>query len=232
MTALTFALPQESSGIRSAMRKCRKSAAGPYVLGEIASRPVLLAHTGMGLAAAEHTTAALLRAHSPRLVVSAGFAGALDSGLAVGDLVVATNHSAPDLVELALPIAGARTFFGSLTTHPSTVETAQEKAALSQIAGGLAVDMETAVIAELCKQAGVPLLSVRAISDSARQALPVPLDDWFDLGEQRPRPGRLCAFLGRNPGRVIPFVRFIAGLPRSRSALTTFLLRLLPLLPE
>ena len=232
MIAVTFALPQESRAFRRALKRPRASSAGPFVIGEVGRHEVILAHTGVGLTAAEETTGVLLRAHGPRLVIAAGFAGGLDPGLVVGDLVLATNFSAPDLLERSLPVADARSFFGPVTSQAWALESVAHKADIARATKALAVDMETAAIAEKCNVAKVPLLAVRAISDTAKQALPVPFDDWFDIEQQRPRPRQLLAFLLKNPGRIVPFGGFVAGLPRCRRALTGFLLRFLGTLPQ
>jgi adenosylhomocysteine nucleosidase len=232
MIAVTFALPQESRAFRRAMRHPRASSAGPFTLGEIGRHQIILAHTGVGLDAAEDATKTLLRAHGPRLVIATGFAGGLDPGLVIGDLVLATNFSSPELLERSLPVADARSFFGAITSQAWALESVAHKADIAQQTKALAVDMETAAVAELCCAANVPLLAVRAISDTAKQALPVPFDQWFNIEEQRPRPGRLAAFLVKNPGRILPFTRFVAGLPRCRRALTSFVVRFLAALPE
>ena len=101
------------------------------------------------------------------------------------------------------------------------------KAALSSSSGALAVDMETAAVAEACHAAGVPMLAVRAISDTAATSLPVPFDDWFDLHQQRPRHWGLIKYLLRHPACIPPFAKFVRGLGPARRALADFLVRFL-----
>ena len=69
--------------------------------------------------------------------------------------------------------------------------------------------------------ANVPLVSVRAVSDSADQFLPVPFDAWFDTQRQRARPFALVLHLLRHPSHIAPFVRFLSKLPRVAEALAT-----------
>jgi adenosylhomocysteine nucleosidase len=109
-------------------------------------------------------------------------------------------------------------------SRPRPAELVSEKAALFRETGALAVDMETAAIAAACQRAGVPLLAMRAISDTADTPLPAPLAEWFDLARQRPRPRRLLAYLCRRPSAIGPFVRFLRGLPTARRALTAAML--------
>ena len=226
MIAVTFALPQESQDFRHALRHATAvgAAAQPFLLGNIGLEEVLVGHTGVGPAAAAENIAALLAFHRPRMLISTGFAGGLDPRLATGDLLIATNFSAPELVakSRALLANDPRTFFGALTSQPRVAETVAEKSALAAATGALAVDMETAAVAAACARAGVPLLAVRAISDSALEALPVPFAEWFDLAAQRPRPLGLVRWLVRHPAQISPFARFVRGLTPARHAFTRF----------
>ena len=229
MIAVTFALPQESRDFRHALRHATAvgSGARPFLLGNVENEEVLLAHTGVGPAAAAETVAALLAFQRPRLLVSAGFAGGLDPRLAVGDLLIATNFSAPALLapSRALLAGDTRARFGTLISQPRPAESVAEKAALARATGALGVDMETASIAAACARAGVPLLAVRAISDTALEPLPVPFDEWFDLAAQRPRPLALLRFLARHPAQISPFVCFVRSLTPARQAFTRFIIR-------
>ena len=226
MLAVTFALPQESQDFRHALRHPSAVGAGarPWLRGHIGTEEVLVGHTGVGPAAAAEKVTALLAGHHPRLLISTGFAGGLDPRLATGDLLLATNFTAPKLLARSrgLRAADARAFFGALTSQPHPAETVAEKSALARATGALGVDMETASIAAACARAGVPLLAVRAISDSALEPLPVPFAEWFDLAAQRPRPLALVRYLARHPARIGPFVRFVRGLTPARRAFTRF----------
>jgi len=227
MFAVTFALPQESQDFRHALRHASAVGgdAGSFLLGNIGSEEVLLGHTGVGPAAAAQNVAALLAWHRPRLLISTGFAGGLDPRLATGDLLIATNFSAPD------PVAKSRAHldgdrhacFGTLTSQPRPAETVADKAALAHATGALAVDMETASVAHACARARVPLLAVRAISDTALEPLPVPFADWFDVAAQRPRPLALIRYLAHHPAQISPFARFVHGLTPARRAFTRFI---------
>ena len=227
MIAVTFALPQESQDFRHALRHATAVGAAPakpFLLGNIGLEEVLVGHTGVGPAAAAENIAALLAYDRPRLLISTGFAGGLDPRLATGDLLVATNFSAPALVaqSRALLAGDPRAFFGALTSQPHTAETVAEKSTLAASTGALAVDMETASVAAACARAGVPLLAVRAISDSALEPLPVPFAEWFDLAAQRPRPLALVRYLADHPAQISPFASFVRSLTPARQAFTRF----------
>ena len=224
-----FAVPDESRLFRAALARRRAARPGgphfhPTVYGEWAGCPVAVIHTGVGESpdARTHVARALTATlPPPRAVISAGYAGALHAGLAVGDVVLGENHSSPALVAQArawLQTEPARA--GGLVTVPEAVESAAEKSALHRTSGALAVDMETAWIAGACAAAGLPLLSLRVISDAADQDFPVPGRVLYDAVRQRPRYLALPAWLALHPGRIVPFVRFVWGLRPARTRLT------------
>ena len=221
MIALTFAVPHESHDLRRALRCEANTGRGGWVIGDLAGQKVIVALTGIGTVSAEKCTRALLAAHRPRWLLSAGYAGALDPALAHGELFLATNFTAPEL------LARSPARRGTLTTQPRTAETPQEKAALARATGAQAVDMETSAIARVCAEHGVPMLSLRVISDTAFARIPVPLTISYDLARQRPRAGALLAFLAKNPARILPFARFVRGLAPARAALTSAILEIL-----
>jgi adenosylhomocysteine nucleosidase len=229
MIAVTFAVPQESKEFRHALRHAGGlGTEGPhFILGNLGPEEVLVAHTGIGPAAAEKTTAALLAYRRPRFLISTGFAGGLDPAPRVGDLIVAENFTDAQLRAKCRTLLAVEpgVFFGPLASRSGAAESELEKSALARQTGALAVDMETAAIAAECQRASVPLLAVRAISDTADQALPVPFSEWYDIAAQRPRPLALVSFLLRNPERIGPFARFLHGLAPARHTLTAFLLR-------
>lgn len=227
MIVVTFALPDESRDFvaRLSRRSEPISWRLPMALGELDGRSVLVVHTGVGDSAFTRQTLdvalGLHRVEDPlRVLVAAGFAGALRPGLAVGELVSGENVSAPALLAVAREVlAGERWHVGGLGTAAATVETAAAKAALHAETGALAVDMETAWIAEACARAGVPMLSLRVISDAADQDFPVPGAVMFDPIRQRPRYLALPAYLLTHPACIPPFVRFVRGLTPARARL-------------
>jgi nucleoside phosphorylase len=183
---------------------------------------VLVTHTGIGTEAAAEAVTALLRAHTPTLLVAGGFAGALDPRLRVGDLVVATNYSqAVSLARAGERWADApRVFFGPLATAAHPLETGEGKMERARETGALAVDMESSAIAAACQSRGIPLLALRAISDSANAPLPIPFAASYDLAAQRPRPWAIARHLFFHPSAALPLARFIRDLAVARTALT------------
>ena len=224
-----FAVPDESRLFRAMLAKRRVvHGAGrhplPTVYGELAGCPLTVVHTGVGDSpmARAYVARALTEAVPPACaVVSAGYAGALHADLAVGDVILGANHSSAALVSRAcgrLEDLSVRAV--DLVTVPEAVEDAAGKKALHGTSGASAVDMETAWIAAACAAAGLPLLSLRVISDAADQDFPVPGRVLYDAVRQRPRYLALPAWLALHPGRIVPFVRFVRGLGPARARLT------------
>jgi hypothetical protein len=127
------------------------------------------------------------------LIIVAGVAGALDPTLSIGDVVLDDpDHRLPDS-----PLYRR----GRIHTASQIAATPVEKTRLFQETNALAVDMEQAIIAELVRPLGIPVIGLRAISDTADQSLdPAVMNLVDDLG--RPKPMKIAATLIRRPGLV------------------------------
>src|SRR5664279_3569975 len=103
MTAVTFALPAESSAfIPLLQNRSRENRAGiEMVNGDLHGRPIVVMHTGVGEKSTRTRFAGFLEAKKPSVLVSAGFAGALHESLAVGDLLLADNRSSSAMLPIA-----------------------------------------------------------------------------------------------------------------------------------
>jgi len=105
--------------------------------------------------------------HSPRCIIAAGFCGALQPKLRVGDIVVArevvdvAGHKWPTN---SVPIPQDRQC-GRILTANGLIANAAEKQRLGEFHKADAVDMESAAVAEACTARGVPFQAVRAVSD-------------------------------------------------------------------
>lgn len=231
MIVLSFALPEESKEIVARLAGARRSgtAALPVIAGSVAGREVEIVHCGMGMASAAAETGRYLDERAPSVWIAAGFGGGLSPQLRLGEIVVARNFSDPVLLEA---IAGLGAHAGTLITAKEVIETVEQKRDLGRHTGAIVVDMETAAIHRLCAARGIPMLAVRAISDTADQDLPVPAAVWFDGARQRPRPLALVLHLILHPGRIAPFFRFVRGIGRAREQLTGFLIEAIQALPQ
>ena len=124
----------------------------------------------MGFDAARRATEAIIALHRPSLVLSVGFAGALDERLRAGDLLE------PRFVVDSRD--GTRTDTGSgsgvLVSFPAVAD-AEQKAKLGKSYGAQAVDMEAAAVAKGAEARGLRFAAVKAISDEVGFAMP-PMD--------------------------------------------------------
>jgi adenosylhomocysteine nucleosidase len=216
---VVFALRREAMFFRRTRPRRRLFPAAPIPAmfhGE-GRRTVLLLETGVGAASMERALTWLLAGpriddvpYRPTLVVSAGFSGALASGLHVGDLIVAENVCDGDGVcrPATWPIAVVSYQRGRLLTVPNIVGSPEEKRRLAERSGAVAVDMETGVVADLCAAAGVPFGCLRAISDDADTYLSESLLTLLQGGGVRPT--RLLAAVLRRPTLIAELMRLSA----------------------
>ena len=114
-------------------------------------------------------------------VLSFGFAGGLKPGLPPGRLVVATALDPPDIAPdpLWAALIAARTGAarGTLASSDTVLDSPEAKRRLHEATGALAVDMESGVAARFAAARGLPFAALRAISDSAEEALPASAAD-------------------------------------------------------
>jgi adenosylhomocysteine nucleosidase len=129
--------------------------------------PPLLSFTGMGPGAAHRAGTRMLESVRPDRVISCGFAGGLRPDLRPGDLV-ADGSDWPDALPLPRNVNLGR-FYGA--TRVAT--TRAEKNHLHALTNADAVEMESSVLRDLCRARGIPILILRAISDSAEEDLPI-----------------------------------------------------------
>jgi adenosylhomocysteine nucleosidase len=172
MIAVTFALPEESKDFVAKLQGAGRLIAGalPVITGELGGRGIVVCHTGVGAESCNGRIAAFLQEHRPASLISSGFAGGLDPALKVGDIIIAGNFSNEALLEkMGAPLAVKTT----MTTQAQVAERVADKAALFSQTGAAAVDMETAIISGQCAQLGIPMVSLRGISDSAADELTV-----------------------------------------------------------
>jgi hypothetical protein len=127
------------------------------------------------------------------IVMLCGLAGALNPELAMGDVVIDDRDN---VVPADVPIRR-----GVIHTATEIVSTPFAKAELFRRTHADAVDMEQAIVREWCDRRGIPLIGVRAISDTASETLNPAIAGFVDdLG--RPRPIQLAMALLRQPALI------------------------------
>jgi adenosylhomocysteine nucleosidase len=122
---------------------------------------------GIGAEAARRAAEAAIALYSPGVVYSAGFAGALEPGLKVGEIIV------PRRVLNAADGSSVDTGTGEgVLVSFNSVASPEQKAKLADSFGAQAVDMEAAAVAQAAQARGVRFAAVKAISDESNFALP------------------------------------------------------------
>lgn len=148
---------------------------------------VVLVCGGIGAVAARRATEAVIVGFGPKVVYSAGFAGALDPNLKVGDLVTPQRViNAGDGSSTAVGSgSGVLLSFGSIASPA-------QKAKLRESFGAEAVDMEAAAVARAAEARGVEFGAVKAISDEVEFEFPA--TERFVDAEGRFSEGRFAVY--------------------------------------
>lgn len=230
MIAIAFALPAESSDfVRLLTEPVVHSREGvESIRGQIHGRSVTVFHTGVGEKSCRVHIENFLREPQFKYLISAGFAGALDPELKIGHLLLSENFSSPELLgSPQLDCAGEGLFVGKLATVPRVIASKSERDRRAVESGAVAVDMETEFIAEACAAHGLPLLSLRVVSDTPSEPFPAPPEVLFDLEKQETNFTRLAFYLAAHPRAIKRLVDFRQQIALARRSLTTALARLL-----
>jgi nucleoside phosphorylase len=241
MIAVTFALPAESSEFLRRLRdKSHTDRDGVRAIrGKIEDRAIEVLHTGVGekvcrqrvgkFLSARRTAGRIRGGEQDRqfdCLISAGFAGALDNDLKIGDLLLAENFSTVHLSEARASLSGLHIQIANLLTVPALIDSPEERNKLALKSGAVAADMETEFIARACAACGIPLLSLRVISDTPHTRLPAPANVLFDVERQQTRMLKLATHLLAHPSRVPRLVRFASRIAHARKLLADALVAL------
>jgi adenosylhomocysteine nucleosidase len=162
--AFVCAMPMELQALRRLVR-LRKN--GPGYAGRIGDRQVVAAVTGVGTALARAATVRLLDAVDVEWVIVVGIAGAIGNQIPIGTLVLPqlVVNGADGSPHRPTPLRVGTPYGKLWTTDELLLDEAQH--ADLRVDGVVALDMETAAVAKVCDERGVPWSVVRAISDRA-----------------------------------------------------------------
>ena len=230
MIAVTFALPTESKLLVSRLRDRRRVGRGAsnIIYGEFGSRSLAILHTGVGRKISEIAMADFLRGQRPDVLISSGFAGGAGTELKVGDLFLAENFSDRLLLSIAQrALKNLNPQIGKLFTSPSIVDSQAERAEIAKAHGADAIDMETEGIAQACAQCGIPMLSLRVISDTSRDPFPAPPSVLFDIVRQKTNLAGVASHFIARPATIGRMFAFARQIGRARENLTIALTSLL-----
>jgi adenosylhomocysteine nucleosidase len=213
--AIVAAMPEELAPLRarlSGLVRTQPTSLRSVVVehGRLGGHEVALAATGDGARNARDGVAALLGASGARALVVIGVSGALSPQLATADLVVASRvideegqvrEGDTESVAAATRATGGRA--AVIMSARRIADSVDEKRRLARQAGeGLAVvDLESASYVAAADGAGIPWLVLRAVSDTAGEALPPLLNRSLDAGGAVSR-GRVLRGLLGDPGAL------------------------------
>ncbi|HEX3624385.1 MAG TPA: hypothetical protein VH280_03060 [Verrucomicrobiae bacterium] len=155
--------------------------AGPFKQVRGDKVPVFL--TGIGRENAEKAAKEFLATHTPSLLMTCGFAGALIPELKIGDVIfeIPAKGGAGDesyaAVRSKLAAAGARE--AKIFCAERIATTVADKKKLREDTGADAAEMESGAVQAACSARGIPCVTVRVISDTASQDLPLDFNNFM-----------------------------------------------------
>ena len=243
---VTFAVEAEFAPWRK-LRRFRKSKLGAEAnehgamlyQADAGEKSIEVLLTGIGRKVCEESLSQYASSENekPDLVISSGLAGALKEEFKAGDLVVARKvrtlrndaNADSDQSLLDRAVQSGAVAIETLITAERLVPTAIEKKRLSFF--GEAVDMESAFIMNEFCRASTPCVTIRAISDSANEDLPVDFDRCLTpQGEIKTM--RLVNEIVRRPGNLPNLVRFGRQSNEAANSLACFLDKFVSALPS
>ncbi len=154
--------------------------------------------------------------YKPDLVLTCGFAGGLNSDLKLGDVVfeIPSSSSRRESAQIEsgeklepiyigcydkLIAAGAKP--AKIFCADRIATTVAEKKQLRAETGADAVEMESAAIHAVCRERGIPCATVRVISDTANEDLPLDFNV-LSKPDKNLDFGKLFLAIARSPGKI------------------------------
>ena len=159
---------------------------------------------GIGRQNAESSFRKYLASNSPELVLTCGFAGGLNPELKLGEVVfeIGNRQCEADVrpaIGNQLVASGAKAVKFFCADRIAT--TIAEKKKLRDETGADAVEMESAAIHTVCRERGIACITIRVISDTANEDLPLDFnalakpDKSLDFG-------KLAWTITKSPGKI------------------------------
>jgi adenosylhomocysteine nucleosidase len=254
--AIIFAVPIEADAFaRLAIDRTETRADGlVFEEGTVAGHRVAWCVGGVGRAAAERAARRLVAGHRPQLLVTAGFAGGLDHGLARGvvcrparavlaasapgtrgGLLTGTSETREAPSQRPLPTLDLVGDGGeplTICTVDAVVRTPAEKRSLAARTGAAVVDMESFAVAAVAHDRGLPCACVRVISDALDDELPREVVGLAQPQSAWRRLGAAVGAVGRRPGAALDLWRLWERAVLDGRTLATALAALCSTLPS
>lgn len=139
------------------------------------SEKIQLEIGGIGANNASRACEKIIRS-SPSLILCVGFAGALREEIKAGDIVLDKDKSDPKILDRVREICVKRAFpcyVGQFWNSSTPLIRAEQKAEVSRKYISIAVEMEGDAVWRVARSREIPFCSIRAVSDTLTEDLPV-----------------------------------------------------------
>ena len=173
-----------------------KEEAAPFRKIAAGKSGVSILITGIGRDNSRRSLVNQLTQSTPALVLTCGFAGGLDPALKIGDVVFEPADASP---REKLLRAGAKP--GKFFCANRIASTAVEKKKLRADTRADAVEMESAEIHAVCRERGIPCVTVRVISDTAQDDMPLDFNQ-LSKPDMSLDFGKLAWAIAKSPGKI------------------------------
>jgi len=156
---------------------------------------------GIGRQNAGKSLRRFLESCSPELVLTCGFAGGLNPELKLGDIIYESGMQKAESgnLEERLLAAGAKP--AKIFCADRIATTAMEKWQLCVDTGADAVEMESAAIHAVCAEKNISCVTVRVISDTAHEDLPLDFNA-LSKPDRSIDFGKLAWAIAKSPGKI------------------------------
>ena len=194
-------------------KRCDTVGSLKFYRGRLGKKSAVIVKCGVGKVFAAIAAEAMIMKYAPRLVINTGVAGAIASGISVGDVLVASKLVQHDMdtsaigdpkglisginkiyfetdtraAVLASNLAadlGIKTASGTVASGDIFVSSSELKARIASDFGASACEMEGAAVAHVCYVNATPCLVIRAISDSADEESSMSYQDFLPLAAE------------------------------------------------
>ena len=195
-------------------KRCDKVGSLTFYRGRLGRKSAVIVRCGVGKVFAAIAAEAMILKYAPRLIINTGVAGAIASGIAVGDVLVAdklvqhdmdtsplgdpkglisginkiyfeTDERARVLTRNIASDLGIKTATGTVASGDVFVSSSDLKRTIAESFGASACEMEGAAIAHTCFVNATPCCVIRAISDSADEESSMSYQEFLPLAASR-----------------------------------------------
>ena len=178
--AIVFANHLEATGVVDQMEAVVSTQCDSFVehAGRWRGRYVVIIEAGDSWRQVARAVTDLINMHQPNWVISAGFASSLSTEVRKGMIVMpgVIRDVKGRRLEVGLQLASDTPqrglYTGELVSTPELLETPSKRKKLAEESSAKVADMESAVVAEICRQAKQRCLAVRVVVEDLEEKPP------------------------------------------------------------